>query len=109
MLYLLTIVSNDVESQRRGMVNIAFFMEPKVVPGEDDADRKLQLIHKSRSKTHATIASSMPCRLSAVHGCMPDRLIYHILCLMYGMALGKEFSAKCRHHFGEPTELKYQL
>ena len=108
LLYLWVVAAEDVESQRKGMVVISI-SGPKITR-EDDQNQNSgqQKFHENRVKTHATIGAAVPMRPAAVHFCLPNTTLHHILTKIYGIALGN-WSARIRFHLGQSVELRYAL
>ena len=81
---------------------------PKITVEEQDKNTKQQKFHESRVTTHATVASAVPMRPVAIHFCLPDTTVHHILAKIYGMALGN-WTARVKFHLGQSVELRYHL
>ena len=107
MLYLFTVGSSDVETQRRGAVALSF-VGPKVLPDVVPSQKQLRY-HQSRIAAHTATSNAVPLRCIAIHGCLPDQYIYRILEPMYTMTMGAALSSKVKIHMGELTEFKYHL
>lgn len=107
LLYLWVVGAEDVESQRKGMVVVSI-SGPNITVDEQDKNTKQQKFHQSRVTTHATVASAVPMRPVAIHFCLPNTTIHHILAKIYGMALGN-WTARVKFHLGQSVELRYQL
>ena len=99
--------AEDVESQRKGMVVLSY-SGPKITVEEEEKNTKQQKFHQSRVTTHVTVASSVPMRVAAIHFCLPDTTLHHILTRIYGMALGN-YGTRVKFHLGQSIELRYQL
>lgn len=108
LIYLWVVAAEDVESQQKGMVVLSI-SGPNITREEDqNQNSKQQKFHENRVKTHATVGSAVPMRLTAIHFCLPNTTLHHILTRIYGMALGN-FSTRIKFHLGQSVELRYAL
>ena len=106
LIYLLyTAGTNDVDTQRKGMVIVIWCQGHGRFP--------LDVLSTPVSTwTHKQMSQARPLRSSAVHFCGPNTTFYKLLQkLTFGSFLGHhaKMDARFRIHVGEPTEIQYAM
>jgi len=99
-LYITFVFSNDVESQRKGMVNVLW-------PEGDFSEIQMPLHNDSRNLLKKVIAAA-PLRLVAVHICFPDTLYFNLLRSFLILTFSSQRS-RMKFHVGTSIERRYSL
>jgi len=129
--YMYWIVSEDIESQRKGMIVVGWpsdNMNTNTNTSDDDTkssesdgggstgseyNRWEQTLRPNIANLFVNyIAKSfkgMPMRIAAMHICFQDQPIYRILNSMVYFAVTNYAKARFKIHIGEPLEIRYKL
>lgn len=106
-MYMHWIVSEDVETQRKGSVSIAWIFN------EDDKKSLIQLAPKfpKELKLYSNMHFlSMPIRQCSFQMYfLEDTIFYRLLAAKYVFNLNPEHRKNFKYHFGTQTELEYKL
>ena len=104
--YFYYIASNDVESQRKGMVAIAW--------AEGDFTNTPMPLRSESRRLYRCLLRGMPIRRAAVHFCVPDNLYFRLLSSFYVTVIdvnsGSDSLPRHRFHVGtfiDTTENKW--
>lgn len=97
-LYFLYSTAVDVESQRKGFIQLTWIREGAKPGSPTWSDVQLFFI----------LFKASPIRNASLHFCFPDTAAFHILRTMYSMTLLDERS-RLKFHIGEEVELLYKL
>lgn len=100
---------NNVESQRKGTIVVIFPSSTLHVYSDGDvAEPSQKKFLRDRVTANAIVAKVTPMRLAAIHVCLPNKPVYHIVSHLYGMVLAK-WNSRTKIHLGNPLELRYCL
>mmetsp|Transcript_27936 Transcript_27936/g.75956 ORF Transcript_27936/g.75956 Transcript_27936/m.75956 type:complete len:329 (+) Transcript_27936:479-1465(+) len=100
LIYIHFVVSNDLESQRKGMVLLA-------MPEGDFSETPLPLFKDSRRLLSITFAST-PIRIAAIHICFPDTLYFRLIRSF--LVLSVPFrNHRLKAHTGTTIERRYTI
>ena len=106
LMYLWVVASEDVETQRKGLIIISY-SGPKIT--NDNCNSEQQKFHSNRVKTHAIVAYAVPMRVSAIHLCFSSNSsLFVVLTKIYSAAIGV-LSTRVKLHLGQPIEIRYHL
>jgi len=94
-----TVVSEDVETQRKGMV-ICIWPE---------GTKTLMISDKEEQRAINNMMSVLPIRISAAHICLPKEPASQLLQALLILAMPKDERTRTRIHLGKPTECRYNL
>lgn len=98
---LLAIVSDDLSTQRNGLVFIVIMEKKKRQVNSDNALQRMR-------RTHRLLAAT-PLYWGAVHLCLPDEPIYRVFVSMFMAWIGQEGRKMLRIHRGNRIECHYRL
>eukprot|EP00532_Pseudo-nitzschia_australis_P007373 CAMPEP_0168177332 /NCGR_PEP_ID=MMETSP0139_2-20121125/8383_1 /TAXON_ID=44445 /ORGANISM="Pseudo-nitzschia australis, Strain 10249 10 AB" /LENGTH=480 /DNA_ID=CAMNT_0008096347 /DNA_START=194 /DNA_END=1636 /DNA_ORIENTATION=- len=101
--YFQTVLSEDTENQRKGVVSLA-------MPGEHGVNISKLPPRKDRLKLHRYILST-PVRFCAIHSCYPDTPFFRLVQATYALAMQTTDSTRFRLkvHNGTEMENRYRL
>mmetsp|Transcript_9476 Transcript_9476/g.23015 ORF Transcript_9476/g.23015 Transcript_9476/m.23015 type:complete len:336 (-) Transcript_9476:1592-2599(-) len=101
--YFQTVLSEDVENQRKGLVSLA-------MPGENVGRISKLPSLSDRLKLQRYITSA-PVRFCAVHSCYPDTQFFRLVHALYALAMQSSDSTRFRliTHTGTEMENRYRL
>lgn len=90
-LYIFSVISEDVDTQRKGLV---FILSAQSAP-EDS------LLHdKDVWKEHKAFNEAMPVRFTAIHICLPDGPAHHLFKALFVVVTPPTSRARIRVHQG---------
>ena len=93
IMYLMTVASEDVESQRKGFIKIMHPSNPSVLgtsfPGPEDR------------KMASRMNRSMPIRMVAFHLCAPDTMFFRMMCALIQVSMTGEQKYRINTHIGK--------
>jgi len=104
-MYYYYICTEDVETQRNGMVAIAW-------GGTDQDLKELKMPAKSERIMHSSgrsFDSGMPIRVVAIHVCNADSAFYRLVRSFYVLVMPYSFLARIIFHHGAKVEMRYIL
>lgn len=122
--YMFWVASEDIESQRKGVVIIGWPNDSAVVDdevkscesdsGEDFSNSawenslrpSLRVIEGSYQ---GKAMEGLPMRVAAFHICFTDRPIFRIVNTLFYFSLSTEMRLRYKVHIGEPLEIRYKL
>lgn len=100
LLYLYQVLSEDVESQKRGLVMISF---PSI-------NFDPTTISDPKAKRHIyDILNSIAIRFASNHMCFPDKPWFRALGSLFLLASPTSIRVRTRLHFGSITECQYKM
>jgi len=111
MMYQHWVASEDVETQRKGIVIVAW-------PTNEDSTNDDTLSWEKSIRPQMTqkvrvlqkkMGESMPLRVTSTHGYYKDTPFFRALSVLYYIGMKSEERSLYKSHFGEPTELRYAL
>lgn len=108
IMFLHWVASEDIETQRKGVVIIAW------VSNEGDKDTmwedavRPQVSYRARMFMQQTDAA-MPLRVTSIHCYFKDTSFFRSLSTLYVVGLDSHNRSIFKAHFGEPMELRYTL
>jgi hypothetical protein len=94
-----TVVSEDVETQRKGMV---FCIWP-------EGTKTLIISDVEEQRSVSKMMSALPIRVSAAHICLPKEPTSQFLQALLVLAMPKDERTRTRIHLGRPVECRYSL
>jgi hypothetical protein len=94
-----TVVAEDVETQRKGVV---FCIWP-------EGTKTLIISDLDEQKGIQRMMSALPIRISAAHICLPEEPISQLLQALLLLSMPKDERTRTRMHIGKPTECRYKL
>lgn len=100
-MYIYFVASNDIESQKKGMVHIGW--------PEGDFSNTPMPLHKKNRLLYKRVMASMPIRIAGVHFCMPDTLYFRLLRAFATTSLYFAQRSRLRFHVAEGVERRYLL
>jgi hypothetical protein len=102
-LYFQTVLSEDIENQKKGVVSLS-------LPGEHGIHTKELPNRQDRLKLARYILAN-PVRFCAIHFCYPDTHFFRLSRAAYSLAMHTSESIRFRtkFHMGTGTETRYQL
>mmetsp|Transcript_27603 Transcript_27603/g.64807 ORF Transcript_27603/g.64807 Transcript_27603/m.64807 type:complete len:480 (-) Transcript_27603:197-1636(-) len=99
VLYTYYALSDDIESQRKGVVLVIWIGSNRVAtPASLESMRVFSKIN-----------TGSPLRKCAIHFCMPDKHIFYILRSMYAITHFSNTKTRIKFHVGDTTDLCYTL
>jgi len=99
-IYMFYAVSDDVESQRKGLVIVGW------VGSNTFGDSVPSLQHVD---LFAKVWEGCPIRIVSSHMCFPDKPYFHWLRYLYTLTLSANKRQRARFHLGEEIELRYEI
>lgn len=102
-MYFQTVLSEDIENQRKGIVSLA-------MPGEHGHKIKKLPNREDRYLLNRYISAN-PVRFCAIHSCYPDTTFHRLARAAYSLAMYSTESIRFRtkFHLGTETEARYLL
>ncbi|KAL3903706.1 MAG: hypothetical protein SGILL_010345 [Bacillariaceae sp.] len=99
-LYVLLAASEDIDTQKKGLVTIHFHNDPASKQLSQPEER--EMFHK--------LCDVLPIRISAAHACLPDESEkFAQFKTWLTDSVGTETRKRLRFHYGSPTKLHYEL
>mmetsp|Transcript_12545 Transcript_12545/g.26405 ORF Transcript_12545/g.26405 Transcript_12545/m.26405 type:complete len:541 (+) Transcript_12545:151-1773(+) len=108
LMYMHWVASEDVESQRKGIVIVAWLFDED---GEQNIwETKIRPRLRKRVRSyHQKQNNSLPLREAGIHHCVLDTPMFHVLSSMYVFGLDPHHRTLYKKHVGGNTELLYSL
>ena len=108
-LYLFWTISEDKESQRKGLIGILCWPSRK----EAEAPKNFAFVYSPMDVSrHIHLSNRMfecsPVRISGLHMCFPDKRIFHMLKAGMALSLGGS-KTRMKAHCGDSMEIQYHL
>jgi len=99
MLYIYVALSDDIESQRKGVVLLNWIGNNQIAA---------PAVSMETMRIFSKMNKGCPLRLCATHFCMPDKQIFYVLRSMYALT---HFSnnSRIKFHVGDEIDLLYTL
>eukprot|EP00536_Pseudo-nitzschia_multiseries_P017337 jgi/Psemu1/248095/estExt_Genewise1.C_15010010 len=99
--YMIWIASEDIETQRKGLVIIGWPCDEIISgsnsPMSEDDTRSIKSV------------DGLPIRIAALHFCIQNRPVYRILNSLFYFTLDSSYKSRYKVHIGEPLEIRYKL
>jgi len=106
MIYLHWVASEDVETQQKGVVVVAwpsnedeFSWEKSIRPR---MNQRLRVLQEKND-------NSMPLRVTSYQGYYKDTPFFRAMSALYYIGMNSHIRSHYKAHYGEPTELRYAL
>jgi len=100
--YIWLTASNDVESQKKGMIGIA-------LPAGGDVSFSPTMPSKEDIMLQHKFYSACPMRICALHLCFPDSFFYTVCWKLVALTVGEKNKRRLKFNMGTVIELKYNL
>lgn len=100
--YIWLTASNDIESQKKGMVGIA-------LPAGGDVSFSPTMPSKEDIMLQQKFYSACPTRICALHFCFPDSFFYTACWKLVALTVGEKNKRRLKFNMGTVIELKYDL
>jgi len=109
--FFCVVAMENAESQRRGVVTIAWFGSSPLLGIEGSTPRvpgtpgnKPVILPSGRS-----VANGLHARIIGIHFCFPDTPIFRIIRAFYVIAIGEHWRSRCVFHYGTKLEMQYKM
>ncbi len=102
LAYLSWIATEDIETQRQGLVTIRY-------PGAMANDTLVKIPRVEDIKVGKTMQDSFPSRFAAIHCCLPDTASFRIFRAIIVSSMNSQTILRTTFPLGSDTEIRYQL
>lgn len=110
MMYLHWVASEDVETQQKGVVIVAWPSNENDVSGEVDWEKSIRPQLNQRLRyLQMKMDEAMPLRVTSQQAYYKDTPFFHALSTLYYIGMDSHSRTLYKPHYGENIELRYML
>lgn len=102
VFYLINTMSEDEETQRKGMITVAWLGSPTdkiIIPGTPGSDERVII------QSGITVAEALPVRVVAIHFWLPDTPLFRLLKSFYTFGAPVKSLSRYKFHIGKFLKL----